>query len=221
MGLAFWLKKLIAGRVIFEMVSPISGKIQVVEDLYGRRIVVGGLTQSGGQVRRIWEKGVKQISTDQYPKPRILILGLGGGTLAGLLSQRWPKARMTGVEIDPKIIEIGKKYLGLEKVPKLEIITGDAVEFVEESRLKREKHDLVFVDLYLADQVPPRCETSKFLIGLERKLAENGLVVFNRLDYKEHKEKTEKFLDKLGKIFQTIRKKKVGGNLLIFARKKK
>lgn len=220
MNLGTWLKKLTTGKVIFETHSPINGEIRVVEDLYGRRVVVGGLTQSGGQVKKIWKKATSQIRADDL-KPRIgLILGLGAGTLARLISQQWPEVKITGLEIDPQMVAIGKKYFDLEGIPNLEIVIADAGEYLRGGQ-SAGNYDLIFVDLYLADQVPPQCETVEFLRHLETVLAPEGRVVFNRLYYREHQKAAKIFLDKLERIFLSIRKKKVGGNLLVFAQRKR
>ena len=246
MNLASWLKKLTTGKVVFETTSPINGKIQVVEDVFGRRLVVKGLTQSGGQVKRVWKEAVKEMGSVpssllrsfeearkweiptrsiEDPRPTIgmgncLIFGLGAGTLTQLISQKWPKVKITGVEIDPKIIEVGKNYFSLGKTPNLQIITTDAAKFLSTYHLSPITYHLIFVDLYLADRVPPQCETIDFLKRLKKLLAPKGLVVFNRLYYKDHKRETEIFLDKLEKVFHIIKRKKVGSNLLIFVREK-
>ena len=65
MDLNGWLKKLTTGRVVFATSSPINGEIQVVEDIFGKRLVVEGLTQSGGQVERIWKKAIKEIGNHE------------------------------------------------------------------------------------------------------------------------------------------------------------
>ena len=219
MDLAGWLKKLTTGKIVFETTSPINGKIQVIEDVFGRRLVVEGLTQSGGQVKRVWKKALETISNFQFPISNILILGLGAGTLAKLISQKWQGVKITAVEIDPKIVEIGKKYFDLDKIPKLKIVLADAAQFVSKLEIKNLKFEIIFTDLYLGDQFPPQCETINFLKNLKSLLASPGLVVLNRLYYKDHRHKTEKFLDRLGRIFKTIKRKKVGGNLLVFAQK--
>jgi spermidine synthase len=212
-----WLKKITSGNVIFETTSPVNGKIQVVEDLFEKRLVVGGLTQSGGQVERLWKKALSATSFQLSVINRVLILGLGAGTLAKLVSQKWPRAKITGIEIDPKIIKLGKKYFALDKIPNLQITISDAAEFVSSCTLTPKPYTLVFLDLYISDQFPSQCETEKFLKNLTNLLAPGGLVAFNRLFYKEHKEKAEVFLNKLRGIFETVRRKKIGGNLLILA----
>jgi spermidine synthase len=220
MNLVGFLKKFTTGKLLFQTFSPINRKIQVLEDFYGQRLVVGGLTQSGGQVERIWKEALNKIPNTKHQTPNILILGLGAGTLAELISQKWPEAKMIGVEIDPEIIKVGKKYFALGKIPNLKIVNADAAWYLAKLEIRNWKFEIIFVDVYLADQVPFQCETMGFLRCLERKLAEDGLLVFNRLNYKKHKGKTRRFLDKLEKIFQTTGKKKVAGNLLVFAKKK-
>jgi spermidine synthase len=216
MDIAFWFKKITAGNVIFETTSPINGKIQVIEDLFEKRLVVGGLTQSGGQVERFWRKALSIINHQSSIISDVLILGLGAGTLAKLISQKWPKATITGVEIDPKIVEVGKKCFNLDKIPNLKIVISDAAEFIT-YQLQASSYQLIFVDLYLGDQFPLQCETEEFLKNLKNLLAPNGLAAFNRLFYKDHKKRTGLFLNKLREIFKTVHPKKISGNLLILA----
>jgi len=35
---------------------------------------------------------------------------------AKIISEKFPNAKITGIEIDPMMVEIGKKYFGLEKI---------------------------------------------------------------------------------------------------------
>lgn len=213
-------QKLTGKKIIGEIVSPFNGKIQVVEDLWGKRLVVNGLTQSGGEVRRIWKKALTKISISNSPMPAILILGLGGGTLASLLSQKWPEAEIVGVEIDPRMVELGKKYFALGKIPKLKIVIDDAIKFVFQLETRKRRWEAILVDLYRGDQFPPQGERKEFLTALKRTLVPKGLAVFNRLYYKKHKRQTELFLAKLKTLFYEIKKEKIGGNLLIFCWKK-
>lgn len=216
MDLTSWIKRLTIGNVIFETTSPINGKIQVVEDLFGRRLMVGGVTQSGGQVRKIWSTALKNLPSTPTPNLSTLILGLGAGTLAKLASQRYPQAQITGVEVDPKVVEIGKKYFDLGKIPNLKIVISDAANFVSNHTPYPTPYTLVFLDLYLGDRYPSQCETKEFLTSLRKLLAKNGWAIFNRLYYKDHKEKSKLAVDNLKKVFKNISTKKVGGNLLIF-----
>jgi len=219
-------------KTLIKVSSPINGEISVVEQFGKRRIVIGGLTQSGPMAEEIWKVGLREIlNLDKLPQLRqfvnnlnlkILILGLGGGSLVKLLNQHFPSAKIIGVEIDPIMIDLGKRYLELKKAKNLKIIIGDAADFVRGSWRGLDpsilRFDLIFVDLYFGDRVPEFLNKEKFLLNFKKILNENGLVVFNRLYNKNHIFEAKIFLDKLKKIFNDLSSKKFLTNLLIFCR---
>ena len=198
-------------KILEEVESPINGKISVVKSLaFGIYVQVDGLTQSGGIIYQIWKKTLKKI---QNPKPKIqkcLILGLGGGSVANVVGEFWPEAKITGVDLDPIMVEMGKKYLGLDNY-NIDVVIGDAYDFVRKSqkeqklRLRRQnpkfKYDLILVDLYIGEEFPTRFESEKFLRSVERLLSKSGVAVFNRLYYGEKRKEAMKFGQKLEKIF--------------------
>lgn len=203
--------------------SPINGEISVVEQFGKRKIIVGGLTQSGPMAEEVWKEGIKEIK-EQYLK--ILILGLGGGSLVKLINQYFPQAKIIGVEIDPLMISLGRKYLDLKKAKNLEIIIDDASNFIrrkalliEKTKERRSLFDLIFVDLYLGNNVPENCQNKLFLQNLKKILRKNGMVVFNRLYYKNHIFEAKIFLDKLGEMFNDFNCKRVLTNLFIYGLK--
>ncbi len=178
--------------ILEERDSKYNGHLRVVRTFgMGNYIQAGGLTQSGGIVESIWKSTLKQINKADLQK--ILILGLGGGTLAKLLRKKYPKAKITGVEIDPVMIELGKKYLDLDKY-KIDIKVEDANEF------KFDKYDLVIVDMYSGDNFPKEFESEEFL----KKLTKYKTVIINRLYYGEKRPDTVRFGNKLEKIFKKV-----------------
>lgn len=152
-----------------------------------------GLTQSGGIVESIWRSTLRQITNSKLQITNILILGLGGGTLAKLLRKKYPDAKITGVEIDPVMIELGKKYLDLDKY-KIDIKVEDTNEF------KFDKYDLVIVDMYSGDNFPKEFESEEFL----KKLSKFPLVIINRLYYGDKRPDTVRFGNRLEKIFKKV-----------------
>lgn len=165
----------------------------------GTYIQAGGLTQSGGIVESIWRSTLRQVhSTERLHRDagkvqRILILGLGGGTLAKLLRKKYPDAKITGIEIDPIMIELGKKYLDLDKYD-IDIKIQDTNKF------KFGEYDLVIVDMYCGDNFPKEFESDEFL----RKLTKFKTVIINRLYYGEKRPDTVRFGNKLEKIFKKV-----------------
>ncbi|KKR44389.1 MAG: hypothetical protein UT76_C0005G0015 [Candidatus Woesebacteria bacterium GW2011_GWB1_40_12] len=101
-------------KVIEEKKSEFNGNLKVMSTLgMGTYIQSDGLTQSGGIVETIWKQTLRRINHQPSTINHCLILGLGGGTVAKLVRKKWPEAKITGVDIDPIMVELGEKYLGL------------------------------------------------------------------------------------------------------------
>src|SRR3989344_9616764 len=103
-------------KILEEVTSPINGKIQVVRSLgLGNYIQVEGLTQSGGVVNEVWKTTLWKLKNKRTKELKnCLILGLGGGSAAKLVRKFWTDAKITGIEIDPIMVNLGKKYLKLD-----------------------------------------------------------------------------------------------------------
>src|SRR5688572_6244371 len=97
--------------------SKFNGEIKVVKTFgMGIYIQSNGLTQSGGIVETIWKSTIRKLKNKKPQVKTCLILGLGGGTVAKLIRKSWPNVKITGVDIDPMMVELGKKYLDLSEV---------------------------------------------------------------------------------------------------------
>lgn len=190
---------MVGTKILEERKSKFNGDIKVVRSLgFGTYLQVGGITQSGGVVEGIWKKTLKKLNAQKANAKSVLILGLGGGTVAKLLRKYWPKAKITGVDIDPVMVELGKKYLGLGGI---EIKIQGAREYLEKNK---EKYDLVIVDLYYGDEFPKKFESERFRSLVHGTGIEKGIAVFNRLYYGEKRKEAVKFGNKLEKIFKKV-----------------
>ena len=205
-------------------------------------MIIGGLLQSGGIVGDIWKKAAGRLKIYDLRFKNILILGLGGGTAAQIFSQRFPKAQIIGVDIDPVVIRMGKKYFGLDKIANLKIVNQDAVEYVASSQIpdtscqssaisKKRKtgnwkleaggfnnFDSIIVVLYQGEKIPPKTEFSAFLKHLKLILSKDGILIFNRIFWDEHKKEAENFVKKAGKVFAKVELIRTVANLLVICR---
>jgi len=179
-------------RILEERKSKFNRSIKVVRSLgFGTYIQVNNLTQSGGVVEDIWKETLKNIKKEKINN--VLILGLGGGTIAKLIKKYWPESKITGIEIDPAMVELGTRYLGLGD-SKTKIVIQDAYNFDSSG------FDLVVVDIYCGSEFPEKFEEEEFL----KKLTKNKLVIFNRLYFGEKRKEAVKFGNKLEKIFKKV-----------------
>lgn len=167
-------------RTVYKTESKISGEVEVKEQIGNYTLHVGGLIQSGGIIEGIWKKALKILQYSNGPIfQNVLVLGLGGGTVVQLIKAHYPKAKITGIEIDPEIIKIGKKFFGLEKTENLKIINADAIKWA--AGFQDSKFDLILVDLYIGGNFPEKVASDKFLKKLKKLLSEEGRIIFNRL----------------------------------------
>ena len=191
-------------KVISEFKSRYSGQIQVKQDGTNRYVSVGNLTQSWGLVRDIWQPIIKKFGKKDKSW---LILGLAAGTVAKLIPQ---PAKITGVEIDPVMLEIGRKYFDLDKIPNLKILNIDAKDYLLKTK---DKFDFVLVDLYLGDQCPRFVYSKRFLEKLKKV---GKLVIINHLVYDDTKRRSaEKLIKLLSPRFKNIRLRRILTYVLI------
>ena len=237
MTIKSFIKRLVlTEEIVDKYQSPINGEILVYEDLFGKHSMrIGGVSQSGGLVEDIWRIAIRQIFNfkfeilNQFSKDanfKCLILGLGCGNSAKLVSQKWPEAKITGVEIDSVVVEIGKKYFGLDKIPNLKISIGDVFKILDEGEkcemcreVRSEKWDLILIDLYLGKDFPKEAESEDFINNLKNILSDQGIVVFNRFYWREYKKQAKNFEEKLKKYFSKVWTKRTVSNLLIFCQR--
>lgn len=189
-------------KILAEVKSPTNRKITVLKSLgLGTYIQVEGLTQSGGVMYGVWRTTLKKIKNRRQEVKDCLILGLGGGSAASLVKKYWPEVTITGVDIDPVMVDLGKKYLGM---PEIETVIGDAYEYCRRQKKSDKRYDLVLVDVYIGYEVPKKFQDERFVRLIKKLLAEDGTAIFNRLYFDERRRLAMKFSKKLEKIFPKV-----------------
>lgn len=116
--------------------------------------------------------------TEMLPEgtPRsALLLGLGAGTLAHLLTRRFPGIRIVGVDIDSGLIEFARRNFDLA-LPNLQIVIGDAFAYVGSCR---ERFDYVAVDLFCGHAFQRGVLSKPFLRQLATIAGSTGEIVVN------------------------------------------
>lgn len=175
-----------------------NGDVKVIETFGERRLVAAGFTQSrslnkNGLTGSYWDGFVHNL-----PKltldDRILILGLGGGTIAKLLTNKYGNIAIDGVEIDPLMVELGRKYLGFTE-KNVNVILGDALKFLKETRYK---YDIVCVDLFANGDTAVGSGTKTFFEDIKKIMKKDSLVMINKLYLgKEDLERYSNFIQEI------------------------
>jgi predicted membrane-bound spermidine synthase len=104
-----------------------------------------------------------------------LIVGLAGGTSAHSLLATYPDLQIDGVEIDPKVLQLARKYFALDD-PRLVTHAEDGRYFLETTD---RTYDLVALDAYRQPYIPFHLATQEYFKLVEQHLNEHGVVVVN------------------------------------------
>lgn len=142
----------------------------------GRKVLrVGGVIQSVG-VDAAYVSDVWDALLPDTPPSSALILGLGGGTIAALMTRRFGPLPIVGVEYDPAVAHLARTEFGLGALPNVEIVVGDAFDYVR--RCER-RFDIICVDLYVAGNMTHGVLAAPFLRDVARLLTPGGVAAFN------------------------------------------
>jgi spermidine synthase len=111
------------------------------------------------------------------PEPRrILVLGLGGGTLPRFMHRYYPDTVIDAVDIDPEVVHVAREFFGFRDSRTLRAHVADGRRFIEETR---EPYDVIFLDAFGTRSVPPHLTTHEFLQAVRRALKPEGVVIGN------------------------------------------
>ncbi len=231
--LPIWISALIAGAVGFT--SDVQAKENVLfqhESFYHRVQVTEAGT--GSFARRFLEldstmEGGMEVATGgivlpyqeywQVPKlrkdfkmERALFLGAGAFGMPEAVSKEWPAAEVDVVEIDPVVVEVGRKFFKLSEFPKVHAHADDARRFL--NRQTGVKYDMIFGDAYNGVQaIPVHLASREFFQSVKEHLSEHGVFVMNIISAVEGRKSAllAGMLATLNEVFPKVEVCAVGG----------
>ena len=119
------------------------------------------------------------------PVQRVGIIGLAGGTVARSFTELFGPVPIDGIEIDPKIVEVGRMYFGMT-MPNLNVIVGDGRAAVDELPAGQ-VYSVIGIDAFRVPYIPWHLTTREYLHELRDRLTPDGVLVANvgrtRTDY--------------------------------------
>jgi len=160
--------------------------IRVAQDDNNTRYLI---FNEGGGIQSAYND--KQVLMDMYydyfnilpyltppkDKQKALIIGLAGGTAAHQLKYFFKdNIEIEGVEIDKKVIDISRKYFGLND-DIVKIYNQDGRMFLQNNT---KKYSIIIVDAYAQEiYIPWTLTTKEFWRLVKNRLEENGIVAIN------------------------------------------
>jgi hypothetical protein len=115
-------------------------------------------------------------------QPEVLILGSGIGTIDHFLGKMLGgKVKITSVELDKKIVDIGKEYFGFGAENS---VIADAKKYVLDHSKEVNKYDLIIIDINNTDQSqgispPPVFFDRDYLNAIHAMLKDTGCYIIN------------------------------------------
>jgi len=149
---------------------------------------------------------------DKAPE-NILLVGLGGGTIAKAINTFLPQAKLDIVEINPLIPPITKRYFSFEPNNNTKIFVMDGYLFIKNAQAK--KYDLIILDAFNKDYIPPSFLTPELVDNVKKSLKPNGVVAVNTFEESQfHDTENKLYKDTFGSFFNITN----GDNRIILAK---
>jgi spermidine synthase len=123
------------------------------------------------------------------PPRRMAILGNAAGTTSRAYERFFPRTRIDGVEIDPELSRIGRRWFDMNN-PRLRVHDEDARPFL---RRTHARYDVIAVDAYRQPYIPFYLTTREFFELCRDRLAPGGMVIVN-IGHPEGSQRLEKVL---------------------------
>ncbi len=111
------------------------------------------------------------------PEPEtLLMVGLGGGSLAKYCYRRLPAARISVVEIDSDVIALRRHFSVPDDDARFRVIHGDGFSYLDASC---EAVDVLLVDAFDVDGLARTVSNGEFLRAAHARLDDDGVLVMN------------------------------------------
>lgn len=107
---------------------------------------------------------------------RVVVIGLGGGSLSSYMARHLPDVPVTVLELDPVVIATAKAYFGVPARDTVRILEGDGRLLLKD---QEPGISLIAIDAFRGDTVPFHMITKEFMQLAYDKLAPGGVLTWN------------------------------------------
>jgi spermidine synthase len=107
----------------------------------------------------------------------LLLIGLAAGTISELFTNIYGPLPITGVELDPQIIDVGRRYFNMNQ-PNLTAIAADGRRWLSQQPATAQ-WDLIAVDAYRPPYIPFHLTALEFFQLVRSHLSDQGVLAIN------------------------------------------
>ena len=151
---------------------------------------------SFGDLYGNFRQAFNHLNWDLMKGKKVLLLGFGLGSIPYMLEKVFKKDfEYTAVEKDEHVLALAQKYMLDELASQVTFNIMDAARFVESAF---ESYDLICMDVFVEDEIPEEMQSLEYCEALSGLLADEGILLFNRLS-RTHKDLklTKKFFEEV------------------------
>ncbi len=135
-----------------------------------------------------------------YPRPRALIIGLGGGTVPYQLRKiLGTSIAIDAVETDKNMVNAMESFLP-EKID-VNVMIGDGAGYVKSVK---HRYDVIILDAYVDDLLPDQFLTQEFVDGVYEALGPAGTFAINYINSSNGQVRLESYISLLKKRFKVF-----------------
>jgi len=110
---------------------------------------------------------------------RILVVGLGGGSLPQAFRKLLPNAVIDVVEIDSAVVKVAQEHFNYRTSEPGELFVQDARIFGKRAVAKGRSYDMILLDAFNGDYIPEHLMTREYLSETQKLLSPGGVLLAN------------------------------------------
>ena len=131
---------------------------------------------------------------------RVAIIGLAAGTIAHQFTKVYGQVSIDGVEIDPSIVDVGRKYFAMNE-PNLHVHIQDGRTYLETTQAQ---YDVVAIDAFQQPYIPFQLTTREFFSTIRSHLSSTGVVALNTAHTPHDYRLVQAFVNTMSKVFPSV-----------------
>jgi len=184
---------LVGSTALVSPAQPVPGQIFQQDTVYHRISVSDEFGHRYLRLDNYWQSGMDTADPRRTVFPysdylhlplalrpdaaRVLLVGLGGGTVPKRFYDDYPEMRIEVVEIDPAVVAVARRYFSVPADDaRMRIVAEDGRLFITRSS---DRYDVILLDAYLIDTIPFHLATREFFETAKRHLTPSGVLASN------------------------------------------
>ncbi|MFN8439801.1 MAG: fused MFS/spermidine synthase [Caldilineaceae bacterium] len=139
---------------------------------------------------------------ENLPISNLLIIGSAAGTVSELYTNIYGSIPITGIELDPQIIEVGQQFFGMTQ-PNLTAVAADGRQWLTRQAANA-RWDVIAIDAYRPPYIPFHLTTVEFFELVRSHLSEQGVLAINVGRTARNYELVDALVATVGQVFPAV-----------------